>query len=273
MTQSSDTIVFQLRGQDSDGGDLALHVFIAHLQKLSKMLRKVRDDIVGDSSVRYLVSQLSHSSPSTIGVTATQTKPRSTTHLRVIGETFSGLESIGVRGVVPEYYTNDVIESFREFVGYTNRNSAGGVLSVNGASLEINIDFEAKLRQAVGRSLYEMGSVTGHLVQFNALGAARQFTIEPTDGSPTVRCKFPSRLIDDAAASVLSLVEVSGRLAFHPGQRHPYVLVASSIDTIRPRSREASATLGELRGIAASQADDGDVMDLIAEIRAEWDRD
>jgi hypothetical protein len=261
-------IIFE--GTEEDGGHVDLRIFLRELEVIQTALARIEKSVYNSKEVntRFLVSDLSHSSPAMLKVEPHYYGSGVDQTARIV-RIFDETVGCVVRGEIPEDADYHVLEALKSLGAGVGLRLASTTIVVNDADYSIGKEFSRNISNALERGDSCLGSVEGALEQINIHGKAKHFTIYPEVGPSKVKCSFPDDLHDDAINSIEKNVVVSGKLLFRPNAHFPHEIIVDSM-LVNPRDDELP-TFDDLLGIAP--AIDGALPSeaAIREIRDEWD--
>jgi hypothetical protein len=252
------TITIQIIGAESDSRDVRFSEFITQLEAVKVALKEtevsVREGTKNFTPLDYRVVNLAHSSPSLIELdpitdkgnrdyadrilkTFTTELRRIRRHSRLVAKPeinrLIAYEEIGPRD---KGRVNEVRIALREkYTEHTIRQAT------------VDKQFKEKLETILGPDEITYGSVSGRLEYVNVHNT-RNFRLYPIVGPRWLRGKFGNDLLPEIRKGLNRHVTIFGKMQFKSWDKHPYAVVAQSIDV--HESDDELPTFNELRGIA-----------------------
>jgi len=266
----SQVLRLHMEGVDELDGDVRLGSFIEKLAALRAALAETEHLLIDGaaSSVDFRVSELSHNSPAMVGLTAFPTRAGGPEPSEVVGQFFSFL--IGVRA-----RTVEVPSSRAKLVGHLRKLVAGvgerfERIWIDGPNID-RIPLDAQIVQALEDALpdvrREIGAVKGIVKRYSGVGKQPYFKIVPPVGGVEIKCIFPTKLIEKAAAAVEHNATVQGELKSYEDDAWPYEVRVRAI-VIHPSDADMASLLS-LEG-AGRDASEVSVAEFIRGLRNEW---
>jgi hypothetical protein len=162
----------------------------------------------------------------------------------------------------------DLLDDLRGLARPVGRTVKYAALLFNGGTFELTENIVTKLDATLAVEEECDGSLDGMLEQINVHMGANTFHIYPEIGPRKVTCNFPSKLYDDAVASVGKRVEVFGTLKYRSGANFPHQIAVRDIDVFPPDSELPD--WDDLRGRAPRATGDLTSEAFIRELRDVW---
>lgn len=267
---SDNTIKLVLEGRD-EGGHVDLALLLQGLDALKSALqaadRKVHSGQA--SGLRYLISDLSHSSPAAVTILAKHAggEAQADSAVAVVGCLAQAVEQVAGSGI-PEDADYDVIRHLRPLCEAGRGQCRQVQLDLGGKSFRMTEHsaetFAQAFREEEGN---ELGSITGVLEQINIHGASKVFTIYPAVGPKKVSCAFPDRLLPEAVGNLGRRVEVHGLIKYRPHADFAHAVVVHDIEALP--DDDTLPTFAAMRGILGKS--EKSAAELIRDVRDEWD--
>ena len=263
------TIKLILEGRDEDGRvDLAL--FLQELDALKSVLLAADHTVHQgrQSNIRYVVSDLSHSSPAMVAILPKYAgenagEDRSGEVLDHLART---AEQVG-SGRIPDNADRELLERLRILYDGGREKCRRATLVLRDQPFEMTERAALAAVQALGEEETELGSIEGALEKINIHGEARVFTIYPAIGPRQVRCVFPDDLRQRAIDSLGQRVSVSGLIKYRPLADFPHEIAVEEVEVLP--ADDGLPTFEEIRGIAGKSEKSAE--EMIRELRDEWD--
>ncbi len=259
-----------IEGVEELGGDVRLTSFLDKLAALKAALAET-ENLLPDGkkpAIDYLVTNLSHSSPAMVELTAVPTDGTGDP-AAVVDYLLDFVSGAKERRIPPSSRQARLVDHVRKLVAGSGEryqrlwlDGPGHLPVVLDKSLEGALDF---VLPEVRR---EIGVVKGIVKRYTGIGARLYFKIVPPGSNEEVKCFFSADLLPKAAASVEHNTTVQGELKFYEGDLLPHEVKVLEI-TIHPGDDELP-TLSSLAGTAPNLTGDLDVAEFVRELRNEW---
>ena len=260
-------IKLTLEGKEEDSGHLDIKAFLKELGMIQAALAQI-DKMVrpnDQASVRFLIADLSHSSPVAVGL-----MPRhqglgpdySAEVVSMFSETIRGASS----GNIPESLDHSLLEKFMR-LGKDNSFTKEEI-QVSGEAFRIDKSFSQNIVKALDRNEECWGSIEGPLEAINVHGKQHHFVIYPEVGPTKIRCTFPEPLHDHVIANIEKRLLVSGKMLYRRNASFPHEIIVESFDVLP--DDEDLPTFDDLRGIVKDD-DSRLAEDIIREQRDDWE--
>lgn len=272
---STRVLRLHIEGAEDLEGDVRLGAFIEKLAALKSALAETEHLISGHggSTVDFLVSELSHSSPAMVGVRGISL-PNSPEHLKldpgvVLSEFMVFLGRVRAR-------TLEASSSRARLVGHL-RKLVGGVgerferLWVDGPAFEpiyLDADIARALDDALPDVRYEFGTIKGVVKRYSGVGKQPYFKIIPPVGGVEIRCAFPQSMLEEAAQAVERTATVEGELKSYEDDLWPHEVKVRKID-VHKHDRELPY-LTNLLGSEPSATGELSAAEFVRAMRSEW---
>lgn len=275
------TITIQIVGAESDNRDVRFSDLIKQLEAVKIALKEtevsLRDGEKTFSALDYRVIDLTHSSPSQFELQpitekgnreyANRVLKTFTTELRRIRKNSRLVKKPEINRLIAydeigpreKSHINEVRITLRE------RNVNRPI-----APREATVDkrFKEKLESILGPDEITYGAISGRLEYVNVHNT-RSFRLYPLIGPRWIRGRFTNDLLPEIRKALDRQVTIFGKLQFKSWDKHPYAIVAQSIDI--HESDSDLPTFNDLKGIAPSLTGDVRSSDWVRKIRdEEW---
>ncbi|WP_414497351.1 hypothetical protein [Stenotrophomonas maltophilia] len=257
-----------IEGVEELGGDVRLGAFIEKLAALKAALSETAQLDGRNPGVDFLVSNLSHSSPAMVEITAVAVD-NSSLPADVVTNFLRFVRQAGDRTIEVNSAHAKLVGQLRKLVAGTGERFQRLWLDgPNIAPIVLNDDVARALDDALPDVRKEIGTVKGTVKRYSGVGKRPYFKIVPVAGNVEVKCLFPQELLDQAAASVEHNVSIEGELKSYEGDLWPYEISVRSI-VIHP-SDDLLPTLSELAGSAPEATGELSVAEFVRGLRNEW---
>ena len=264
-----------IEGVDELDGDVRLGSFIDKLATLKAALTETEHLLSGQNSttVDYLVFQLSHSSPTMVGLRAVAVNRSDNTLALdpplVLNEFMTFLGMVKNR-------TADVSSKRAHLVGHI-RKLVSGVgekferLWLDGPTFP-RIDLDAEIAKFLDDALpdirTEFGTVKGVVKRYVGVGNQPYFKLIPPVGGVEIKCVFSTSMLVEAAATVERNATVEGELKYYEDDLWPSEIRVRAIEIHKPDSE-----LPALSDLARTEPNATGVLsaaEFVRELRSEW---
>ena len=276
------TITVEIVGAESDNRDVRFSELITQLQAVKIALKEtevcLRHGVRVFTPLDYRIIDLTHSSPSRFELQPITEKGNRDYANRVLKTFTTELRLIRSRSrLVAKPEINRLIAydeiGPREKSRVTVVNIALREKSVtrpDRAVREATVDkkFKQNLETILGPDEITYGAISGRLEYVNVHNT-RNFRLYPLIGPRWIRGRFAEELLPEIRKGLNRQVTIFGKLQFKSWDKHPYALVAQTIDVHEPESE--LPTFNELKGIAPGLTGDIRSSDWVRKIRdEEW---
>lgn len=265
---TADKITLIIEGLPEDRGRVRFSAFMTQLQNFSATLSKIdRDAHDGKIATYFEIAELSYNSPARVVLEPRAMRGRGQTGSMLInsldriadtiqhGESLSGIDA-------------DLLDDLRGLAKPVGKTVKYAALMFNDRVFELTESISNRLDVALAVVDQCDGVLDGMLEQINIHLGANTFHIYPEIGPKKVTCNFPSRLYDDAIASVGRKVEISGILKYRSGANFPHQIAVTGIEVF-PRESELP-DWDDLRGIAPRATGDLSSEAFVRGLRDAW---
>lgn len=256
----------QLRIQlEAPSGDVRLEDFSGQLHELRLMLVETARSIDPDAEApRFVVVDLSHSSPATIVLEPAQANAEMA--MAAFGSMVGNFIAVGEG--TDTGLNQRLLESYS---GGTAR-LGGGLRSIAlehaGRRAVVSPEVKATLSRMLGDGFAEHGSIRGVLQAVNVHSQPAHFHLYPAVGPTRIRCEFDRELLEEVRRGLEHSVQVSGELRFRPGAWHPHTVLVSTLEVLP--GDEDLPSLRDLRG-SAPDLTGGEAPEVfVRKLRDEW---
>lgn len=258
-----------IEGTEELGGDVRLGSFIEKLNALKGALTaSAQLKREGAPGVDFIVSDLRHSSPAMVEITAVPTSPQGSPEA-VVSDFLTFVRRVADRTVEATSDNAKLVSQVRALVAGAGERFDR--LWIDGPDIDpivLNEDVERALDDALPDVRRELGTIKGVVKRYSGVGKKPYFKVVPAVGNLEIRCNFPVRLLEKAAAAVEHSATVEGELKFYEGDLWPYEVAVRDID-IHPADDELP-TLAGLAGSAPHATGEESAVDFIRRLRSEW---
>lgn len=271
-TSNAPLLRLHIEGAEELDGDVRLGAFIEKLAALRAALSET-DHLLhkgAPATTDYLVSELSHSSPAMIGLTAIPLSNAPQAPARVVAEFLSFLDGVRNRTI------KEVTSNRAKLVGHLRRLVSGAGerferIWIDGPNVEA-IELDQAIAEALDEALpdvrRETGAVKGVVKRYSGVGKQPYFKIVPPAGAVEIKCVFPHEILADAAASVERNATVEGELKFYDEDFWPHEVRVTKI-VVHPKDEELPLLQG-LAGAAPNATGNESASEFVRRLRNEW---
>jgi len=170
----------QLRGREEDNEHVRLSDFVKELNSIKEVLVDIDKKISGtkNPTTDYKITDLSHSSPSTIAIEAIPLESNIDNSNEIVGSFFYGFQKIQ-KGTAPDNFDSLILEKYKKIAGGFKRKISEVVLYYEDSSFQIGRDFERQILEIIGEDEIFDGFVEGALEMINFHKGLNKFNIYP----------------------------------------------------------------------------------------------
>lgn len=258
-----------IEGVEELGGDVRLGSFIEKLNALKGALAasaQLKGD--GSTSVDFLVSDLRHSSPAMVEITAVPTA-KTGSPVEVVDQFLRFVRGVADRTIEATSDNAKLVGQVRSLVAGAGERFERLWLDGPGITpIVLNQAVERALDDALPDVRRELGSIKGVVKRYSGVGKRPYFKVVPPTGHLEIKCIFPIHLLDKAAAAVEHNATVEGELKFYEGDLWPYEVAVRDIVAHPPD--DELPTLSSLAGGATNATGDESAVDFVRRLRSEW---
>ncbi|OEZ01243.1 MULTISPECIES: hypothetical protein [Stenotrophomonas] len=258
-----------IEGVDELGNDVRLGHFIEKLEALRAALLEVgKLAEQPDAKVDFLVSDLTHSSPAMIELSAVdlgETKAAS----EVVSDFLTFVRRAGSRTLEVDSRHAKLVRDLRKLV--VGRGEKFKRLWLDGpavAPIQLDEVVAKALEDALPDVVRQLGSVKGVVKKYIGVGDKPYFKLIPPVGGTEIKCVFPIEMLDEAASAVEHGATVEGELKSYEGDLWPHEIAVRSIQ-IHPADDELP-TLSSIAGRAPDATGEQSTIDFVRGLRGEW---
>lgn len=266
----SNTIQLVIEGHSNTEGHVDLKVFLEQLSVLKDTLGKFERHIyVNKTNTRFLITNLSHSSPATVTLQANAIDKENDLSTHFI-DVFNGFLGNIVDGKTPGQTDYGLLESLQRLTKpVTEQTLASTYLLIADNHYAIDQAFSEQIENMLESEESCLDRIEGALEQINLHGSKKQFTIYPSVGPTKVQCVFPDHLYEQVLRHIDQRVCVEGEAFYRPKAAFPHKIVVDRIEAM-PDDDELP-TFRDMLGIATGFKSDTPSEDIIRENRDEWE--
>lgn len=259
-----------IEGVDELGGDVRLGAFIEKLSALKAALADTANQSSDgrSSKIDFLVSNLSHSSPAMVEVTAIASDNNGSP-VEVVSKFLDFIRKTKSRTIAADASNAKLVDSLRKLVaGAGERFDRLWIDGPDIAPIVLDEAVAQALDDALPDVRREIGSVKGIVKRYSGVGKRPYFKIIPPIGDTEIKCLFPPELLEQAAASVEHNATVEGELKSYEGDLWPHEILVRSI-VIHPADGQLP-TLTELSRSAPEATGELSAAEFVRRLRNEW---
>lgn len=218
------------------------------IEDVHKLFRDVQDSVLAGGRVRWLVTNITMSSPLLLESRPVSDDPLvPILRLNALSNSITnGLKQLQTGGTRPAYFTDDALEKARDIVAMVRK--AEGHLSVDSIALDEHM--VANINTMLGSTWSAIGSVEGWMEGLNVHASNRYFNVYDVLTGARVKCDFGHRIpAEEIGAAAEKRVSVHGEIKYREDGEIANV-VAHSIEVFPPEDALPSANhvLGILGG-------------------------
>jgi len=263
-----------MEGVDDLGGDVRLGSFIDKLAALKAALVETEHLLSGQTStsIDFLVSELTHSSPAMVGLRAVHIGHQASPALDpavVVHEFMTFLSAVRARTVEVTSQKAKLVGHLRKLVsGVGDRYARLWLEGPSYPAIYLDEEVSKALDHVLPDIRRELGSVKGVVKRYSGVGKQPYFKIVPPVGGVEIKCVFPPEMLAQAAAAVERNATVEGELKYYEDDFWPHEV---RVQSIAVHSHDAELpTLTELVGSDPNATGDLNSVDFVRELRNGW---
>lgn len=261
-------IRLHIEGVEELGGDVRLSSFIEKLAALKGALSSSVPTKNDQPHVDFLVSDLRHSSPAMVEITAVSADNKEDP-AKVVGQFLDFVRGVATRTIQADSGNAKLVSHVRSLVaGVGERFERLWIDGPDIQPLVLNEEVAKALDDALPDLRREVGSIKGVVKRYSGVGKRPYFKVVPPVGNKEIKCVFPLELLEKAAASVEHNATIEGELKFYDGDLWPFEVIVRGID-IHPQDDELP-TLSGLIGKAPDATGELSAADFVRRLRSEW---
>jgi hypothetical protein len=266
------SITVELEGDQAAGGDLQLGQFIEELTAIRNALRQTERTVLlrEENTVRYRVTNLTHSSPAKVTITVSSRDPVYAAIPKRITRRFASSLALVRRGHrYAERLDLRTLETFKAIASPATKHKIRvTVMTDEKRAVQLDQVFERSVVRLIAGDERERDELVGRIERVD-IHNKNSFDIYPVVGPERVRCSAPKRLQSDILASVGSYVSVEGIALYRKDARFPYAMRVENLHRRKPDSELPSMT--SLHGIAPKATGGLSSEEFVRKLRdAEW---
>ena len=179
---------------------------------------------------------------------------------------FNGLDHIRETQQMPDGYSYEVLDAFKEFTSKPFKNlSSFDIQREDRQPIAITDEIVSAIEEAVSGEFKNEGSMSGLLEAINIHDSTNKFTIYPLAGAKKIVCHFSSDKMQEAIDAINQHVCVQGSFKYRSKALFPHEVEVKEIEVLPPDSELPS--LSSLRGLAPNATGDKDSVAFVREIR------
>lgn len=255
-------------GDIGQSQDVTLPAFYQQLQKVHRLLTKIELKYSkGASATRYMVVDLSHSSPATVVIEA-QPLPKRPDFSIPVMQGFNAALHAAYTGRNLDGMDDDILEDLRDIAKPVGKQIQSFIISTSKESYEFSEKVTKQIEAELAASDFELGTAEGVLEQINIHGDQKYFHIYSDAGCKKLKCRFPAHLVDEATAAIGRKVSVFGLLKYRAKAMLPFEINVQEIEIFPPDSELPD--FDDLRGKAPDIMGGKTSEEFIVELRNDW---
>lgn len=231
-----------------DASEVTLPQLSRLIEDFHKLFRDVQDSVITAGRVRWLVTNITMSSPLQL-----QSRPVSDDPLVPVlrlndlsNSITDGLKQLQTLGTRPANFTDNALEKARDIVAAVRK--AEGFLSIDSIALDEHM--VANVNTMLGSTWSAIGSVEGWMEGLNVHASNRYFNVYDVLTGARIKCDFGHRIpADEIGAAAEKRVSVHGEIKYREDGEIANV-IANSIEVFPPEDALPSAN--DVLGILGS---------------------
>jgi len=264
---AQDRITLQIRPPERVG-DVLLSDFNREINAFVRLFEQADLHLSGRGrrTVEFRVVDLHHSA-ATVVVSATPLNGEQDERGKIAKQFFDGLREIVDHAQAPKNFSSAMVGALRDIAGPVGLGVAETLISWGDFSASISIEFKKRVQDVPLPDDVEDGDIDGMMEMVNLHNKANRFRLYPIIGPNQLTCEFDEKLLSGVKAGLGRYVNVSGKMRYRYGERHPYMVVVSRIEIL---DDEALPTFEGLRGIAPGLTGGVPSELYVRQVRDEW---
>lgn len=266
---AANRIEFTLEGRNGTSGDVTLSAFYQILQRVHRLLTNIeKKQTNGRSYTKFMIADLSHSSPARVVIEACPTNKKFDRSVAVM-KGFDAVWDAAYKGRPLGEFDEPVLEDMRGIAGSVGKQIHSLMIGTVNDRYDINENVAKRIEAELTTAEVEHGTVEGTLEQINIHEGQNFFHIYFPAGAGKLKCHFSKALMDCATAAIGRKVSVTGQLhyrakAFCPSEIYVENIELFPIDSELPDCDDIRGVAPDITGGKSSEA-------YIAEMRNAWD--
>lgn len=264
-------LVLKLEGVSEFEGDMKLGSFIEKLNALKSGLAETDNIMTGSDkqSVDYVVSDLSHNSPATIGISPFRLFEDAPDPRALITYFVDAFGMIREKKQRPIGATDRLLKAMRKLADGAGETYERMILSISGGrSVALDRESAAALDSLLPEKRHSYGTVKGVVKRYHGDGTRPYFSVFLPVNGHQVKCVFPQNLFEKAAGAVERNASIDGELTYYEGEAEP---IEIKVHNIRVHKKDAELpTLSSLTGVAPNATGDMSAAEFIRSLRNGW---
>lgn len=270
INRSGCVLRLHIEGVDEHGGDVRLGAFIEKLAALKSALSETAN--IGNEGlggkVDFFVTNLSHSSPAMVEVTAVSSDVQ-VSPAKVVNDFLNFIRGTRDRTVQADSSNAKLVDPLRKLLaGVDERFDRIWLDAPDIEPIMLDASVAKALDDALPDVRREFGTVKGVVKRYSGVGKRPYFKIIPPIGGTEIKCVFPQELLEKAAASVEHSATVEGELKSYEGDLWPHEVAVRDIQI--HASDDDLPTLAGLAGEAPEATGELSAAEFVRRLRNEW---
>lgn len=260
-----------IEGVDELGNDVRLGHFLEKLTALKSALSEISRlslSLKAKAKVDFLVSNLSHSSPAMVELSAVDLGDSEAAG-DVVREFLIFVGKAAQRTLEVDSRHAKLIKELRTLAaGHGERFKRLWIEGPASASIIFDEAVEKAFEDALPNVVRQVGSVKGTVKRYSGVGDRPYFKLVPPVGDVEIKCVFPVAMLEKAASAVEHNATVVGELKSYEGDFWPHEIAVRDIE-IHPADADLPV-LSSLVGSAPQATGEQSTIDFVRGLRGEW---
>lgn len=223
---ADDKFTVFIQGPEGNKDSLSLKHFVDLLGEIKRGLGHL-DHLISrqnETTMKYLVTNLSHSSPFCVKFSAVPIKREAGPDFssEIIASFIGGLNMIESEEKLPDLFDYQMCEVTKK-IGKIRKNVFSEITIKNStASVSVTSNLESKVDVLLGEDREANGSVEGMLEKLNIHGSKNELAIYPYAGAEKIECKFPESMFPEIKLGIGKSVKIIGKLKYKTRAKFPH---------------------------------------------------
>lgn len=267
---SSDTqLIIQFEGLEQDGGEVRLDYLTEELASLQKALQ-ISEKNITDSKIGNLVYKVvaaKHESPLSVTIEATlndQAQTRSAS--LALDNFFNALSRKLMNPAIENDSDTQIHRAIDSMIQKSQERFSSVEIERKGKKVQLIDNMQTELERMISKNTNSWGTVKGRVERYNNHGDSNFFWLYTTFGK-SVKCKFPTALVEQSALSVERNVSVTGMMTYRANEPMPFECKVEKIEIHKPDDQLPELEIGKFPEITGSES----TTQVIQRIRDDWE--
>lgn len=266
---SANRIEITIEGDDGASNDVTLAAFYQQLQRIHRLLTKIETRQSGSkATTKFTVVDLSHSSPARVVIEA-RAPVKKVDRAVAVMRGFNDAWYAAYTGTSLDTVDDEILEDMRDIANPVGKQIHSLVIGTEKDHYDITEKIAKRIEVELATAEIEYGTAEGTLEQINIHEGQNFFHIYYAGGNGKLKCRFPTKLIDDATSAIGRKVSVTGQMHYRAKTLCPFEIHVEDIELF-PLESELPE-FDDIRGLAPDITDGKSSEAYISEMRDAWD--